>query len=266
MSLPVPQTDIRSISRFVTRPGLPVVCLHGWGLHGGIWATLAEALPGRRVFTPDLPGYGGTAPVSPYTAEGLADALAAVMPPACAVVGWSLGGMVALAWAARQPRQVRALALVGSTPSFIRRPGWETGLDPAVLAGFAADLAADYRATLLRFLALQARGGEAARQVIGQLRATLFSRGEPDPAILAAGLDVLRQADLRGQVGEVACPALVVHGGHDTLCPAAAGRWLAAHLVDGRLALHDHASHAPFLSHPQWCAAQLREFLGAVDA
>jgi pimeloyl-[acyl-carrier protein] methyl ester esterase len=240
---------------------LPLVCLHGWGLNGGIWSALAAPLPAQAVLAPDLPGYGATPAVSPHTVETLADRLAADMPPACVVLGWSLGGMVALAWAARRPEQVRALVLVGTTPAFVNRDGWPLGLAPEVLDGFARDLRRDYRATLLRFLALQARGGEAARSVITRLRDTVFARGEPDPAVLAAGLELLRSVDLRQQPARVGCPTLVVHGGHDTLCPPAAGRWLAEHLPHARLALHERAAHAPFLSHPEWFSSTLAAFL-----
>ena len=238
-----------------------LVCLHGWGLHGGIWTDVRHRLGERSLLSPDLPGYGATPMVSPYTADTLADALAAVMPPACVVLGWSLGGMVALAWAARRPEQVRALVLVGTTPAFVNRDGWTRGLAPGVLDGFARDLSRDYRATLLRFLALQARGGEAAREVVGRLRSLVFQRGEPHPEVLAAGLELLRSVDLRSRVGQVRCPALVVHGGHDTLCPWQAGRWLAEHLPQARLALHERASHAPFLSHPEWFDTALAGFL-----
>lgn len=239
----------------------PLVFLHGWGLHGGIWADVCARLRDLPCLTPDLPGYGASPMVTPYTADTLADGLAAHMPPECVVVGWSLGGMVALAWAARWPKQVRALVLIGTTPAFVNRDDWTLGLEPEVLNGFARDLVNDYRATLMRFLALQARGGEAARTVIGRMRALVFERGEPDPGALAAGVELLRTVDLRRQVETVRCPTLVVHGGHDTLCPLAAGRWLAERLPHGRLAANERAAHAPFLSHPEWFDTTVTAFL-----
>lgn len=239
----------------------PLVLLHGWGLHGGIWDDARARLGARPVITPDLPGYGDAPPLTPYGAETLADRLAASMPTVCIVVGWSMGGMVALAWAARHPQQVRALVLVGSTPAFVNRDDWALGLEPRVLEGFAAELSRDYRATLQRFLALQARGGDDARAVVARLRAKVFEHAEPDPAVLAAGLDLLRTVDLRPQAAQVRCPSLIVHGVHDTLCPVAAGQWLAEHLPRARLALHARAAHAPFLSHPEWFAGALTAFL-----
>jgi pimeloyl-[acyl-carrier protein] methyl ester esterase len=236
----------------------PLVYLHGWGLHGGIWAETAARLPGA---TPDLPGYGNVATVSPYSVELLADALAPTLPDGTAVCGWSLGGMVALALAARHPRKVSRLILVATNPVFVSRPDWPHGLAPDVLSEFSQALGQNYRATLLRFLSLQARGGDQARSVIERLRERVFLRGEPAAETLAAGLQLLRDVDLRSAVAQVQCPVLVVHGAYDGLCPLPAGRWLAEHLPDARLALHERAAHAPFLSHPDWFVAELRSFL-----
>lgn len=240
------------------RSPLPVVFLHGWGLHGGIWSETLARVPGAA---PDLPGYGGLPAPARYDAATLADRLADGLAGPVALVGWSLGGMVALALAARHPGKVAKLVLVGASPAFVRRPDWPHGLAPDVLEGFAEALGQDYRATLLRFLSLQARGGDAAREVIGRLRETVFGRGEPEPATLAAGLGLLRDVDLRASAGAVGCPALVVHGGYDGLCPVQAGRWLAEHIPGARLALHERAAHAPFLSHPDWFVDQVKDFL-----
>lgn len=214
------------------------------------------------LYTPDLPGYGGTPLPDPYTAEALADRLAAIHPTPCNVLGWSLGGMVALAWAARHPHQVQTLVLVGTTPVFVNRGDWAFGLEPEVLDGFVQALMHDPRATLLRFLALQARGGEAARRVIARLR-MLLDETLPARATLAAGLQLLRTVDLRPSVFAVRCPTLVIHGDYDALCLPAAGRWLAQHLPAARLSLHERAAHAPFLSHPVWFAETVRRFLAS---
>ena len=234
------------------------VFLHGWGLHGGIWSETAPAFNG---LTPDLPGYGRVASAAPYSAESLADALAATLPDSVDLCGWSMGGMVALALAARHPHKVARLILLATTPVFVQRADWPYGMQPEVLAEFARALQQDYQATLLRFLSLQARGGEQARAVVERLRARVFERGEPRLTTLAAGLELLRQVDLRAVVNQVQCPVLIMHGAYDTLCCVESGHWLAEHLPAAQLRVHARAAHAPFLSHPDWFASELQSFL-----
>jgi pimeloyl-[acyl-carrier protein] methyl ester esterase len=192
---------------------------------------------------------------------GLAAAVFPRVPRGAAVLGWSLGGMLALELARRHPRHLRALALVATTPRFLAGPDWDHGMQPGVLAEFAAGLAQDYRRTVQNFLSLQTRGDENALETLRQLRARLSSHGEPDPAALAAGLAILRDADLREDLARIALPALVIAGEHDRLTPPGAGRELAMRLPSARFVLVPRCGHAPFLSHPGPVSAEVRGFL-----
>jgi pimeloyl-[acyl-carrier protein] methyl ester esterase len=258
--------------------GPPMVLLHGWAMHSGLWAPLASTLAGRfRVHAVDLPGHGRSAPVSPLTLDRLADAMAehfAAENVPLTVVGWSLGGMVALRWARRAQRRLARLVLVATTPSFVARPDWPPAMDAATLSRFGDELRASYRLTLQRFLSLQLAGGgredRAARgagsvdgrAMLAMLRRELFARGEPSPAALADALAILMSADLRPELPAIAQRCLVISGERDTLAPPAAGAWLAAALPDARFAAIAGAGHVPFLSHP---AAFLRELDAFLD-
>lgn len=241
--------------------GPPLVLLHGWGLHGGVWERSARELAGRyRVIRPDLPGFGRSAPhEGVWSAPSLAGRLAAALPRGAVWIGWSLGGLLALA-AAPSASPAR-LVLVGSTPRFVQGEGWPHALAASVLEGFAEELERDYRATLLRFLALQARGSERAREELRGLREILFAHGEPAPAALRGGLSILRESDLRPALSKIEVPVLVLHGERDMLVPVAAAAAMAEQLPGGRLALIPGAGHAPFLSHPDLFHGAIRSFL-----
>jgi len=81
-----------------------LVLLHGLGATGDVWGGWRPLLAQRwrgRWLAPDLPGHGGSPPLAAYTFEGLAAAVAGIVPPSSRVVvlGHSLGGVVGLALA-----------------------------------------------------------------------------------------------------------------------------------------------------------------------
>lgn len=245
--------------------GPPLVLLHGFALHGGLFGPLLPVLAQRRrVHVADLPGHGRSA------AREVAslDAMVAALDDAFAredapldIVGWSLGGAVALRWAAMRPARVARLVLVATTPSFVAREGWPHAMADATLAKFGDELAVAYRLTLKRFLTLQTQGSDSGRAALAALRHQLFARGEPTAAALARALRVLRGIDLRTDVAAVRAPALIVAGDRDTLAPREAAAWLANALPDGRLVEIPGAAHAPFLSHPEAFVDAVNDFL-----
>lgn len=243
--------------------GPDLVLLHGWALHGGMWGRWLDRLAGHaRLHVVDLPGHGRSGwPVATHDLAGLARAVYPHVPRDAIVLGWSLGGMLALELGRRHARHLRALILMATTPKFIAGPDWEHGLEPAVLDEFSRGLGLDYRRTVQNFLALQTRGDEHALETLRSLRSKLASHGEPDQRALATGLDVLRSADLRDDLPRVTLPALVIAGEHDRLTPPGAGRELAVRLPMARFLCVERSGHAPFLSHPDEVLAEVLGFL-----
>ncbi len=240
--------------------GPDLVLLHGWGLHAGIWAPLVEALAQRfRLHLYDLPGHGRSASVEEFTLESVCEALVQDVPEQAHWLGWSLGGMVALEFAARYPQRVTRLALLASNPKFVIGADWPHALAPEVLDGFAQDLSKDYVTTLQRFVSLVARGALDSG-VLRTLRRALAAAPAPTQTALRGGLAILRDADLRPRVRELRMPVLWLGGARDTLVPIAALRAVTAMYPHMQLREIEAAGHAPFVSHPQACAQALTEF------
>jgi pimeloyl-[acyl-carrier protein] methyl ester esterase len=242
--------------------GVPLLLIHGWGMHGGIWGDVVEQLAQHcQVICMDLPGHGASAPMEEFTLDRLVQGLSAQFDAPLAVCGWSLGGQVALRWAALHPQQVSRLVLVASTPCFVQREDWPYAMAAETLQQFAAALLENHAQTLKRFLALQVRGSENERELLASLRTRLFSRGEPDMAALRGGLEILRDTDLRALLPQLRQPALVIAGERDMLAPLAASRYLAQELHNASLVSVAGAAHAPFLSHPEMVVEQMVGFL-----
>ena len=77
------------------------------------------------------------------------------------ILGWSLGGQVALEWARLRPERVGALVLMSTTPSFVQRPDWPHAMAEATLRQFGDELTVAYRQTLQRFVTLAGTGKRA---------------------------------------------------------------------------------------------------------
>lgn len=242
--------------------GPDLVLLHGWGLHGGVFARVAQSLADDWcVHCVDLPGHGRSPASGGFDAAAVADALAAQFPLPLHVLGWSLGGLVAQHWAARHPGQVRSLVLVATSPRFVRDESWPHAQERAAIAAVGQSLGTDFDATLRRFLMLQTLGAPQARDTLAALDAILFAHGRPQG--LAAALDCLVQTDVRALAAVIGCPVGLFFGARDAITPLGAGQWLAQALSDARLEVFDRASHAPFLSHEDDFVARLTRFLDA---
>ncbi len=202
--------------------GPRLVLLHGWALNSRVWDDIVEPLAARfTVARVDLPGHGGS-PWPPRfdDLESLARVLAPHLEGSSVIVGWSLGSLAALQLALAHSAAVRALVLVAGTPRFLNDAHWRHGVDPDVLEDFAERLRKDQEGTVRDFLALQVRGDERAMQTLRTLRRRVLDSGPTHPAALAAGLEVLKRADLRESLGSISVPALVIAGEHDRLTPA----------------------------------------------
>lgn len=250
----------------VVGDGPPLVLVHGWGLHGGVFAPLVDRLSGaHELHLVDLPGHGHSRDSAlPLTLEACVPEILA-RTPAAPWLAWSLGGLFALHAAAVSPR-VRALALIAATPRFVRAPAWPHAVEASVFAQFGRDLQQDYRGTLERFLALDTMGSDHARSELRTLKETLHARGEPAPQALQQGLSLLEQSDLRAVLPELAVPSLWISGHRDRLVPAAALRDAAGMTARGRHLDIAGGGHAPFLGHADQVAEAVRDFLAEAVA
>lgn len=251
-----------SVYSETTGSGPDLVLLHGWGLHGGIFDPLVPELAREfRVTTLDLPGFGRSALPEPLDLDALCAGVLAVLPERAHLLGWSLGGMVASALAARQPERVRSLVTVAAQPCFRARADWPDAMPLTTLERFTAQLEQDYALTLDRFIALQALGSETAKDDVRALRASLPAHGPARPEALRAGLQILHDADLRDEWAAIDRPWLRLYGRLDGLVPLRAATRHAALAPASREHVFAKASHAPFISHRADFLAVLTAFL-----
>ena len=246
--------------------GPDLVLLHGWGLNLRVWDGLVRELVNSfRLITVDLPGHGRSSwdPKARTPAEQ-AWQLHTTLEPLSkryALLGWSLGGQIALDLAAAVPGSVERLVLVATTPRFVAAPDWPFGMPATALEKMASQLRTNYKRTVSDFLELQVRGSVASEKVLADLNASLFTHGESHPKALVTDLTTLENSDLRPMLHLVHAPTLVIAGQYDRVTLPAASRALAEALPDARYGEIRRAAHAPFLSHTAEFAALVTGFL-----
>ncbi len=247
--------------------GKPLVCLHGWGMHSGIFLPLAQHLNDRyEINLIDLPGHGHT-----QVSTDLSDLSAVVavlkttleqtISDKVILLASSMGGLIAQQFAIDHPQLVAKLVLVSSTACFANKPDWSFGMPAEVLAQFADQLETDYQTTLDRFMALQFMGSNDQKTQLRQIRELMFMKPEPDKNSLRQGLALLASTDLRKKIKDIHCPVLLLSGERDKLVPTTAIRYLAEQLPQAKAVLFKGCGHAPFISHPALFLHYLTQFI-----
>ena len=234
-----------------------VILLHGWGFTPAIWTPVADALI-RHGFNPDQI----FAPRLPLASGDLSQTLAALtrlIPERAHLVGWSLGGELAMALTDTMPKYLASLSLIASTPCFMNRHDWSLGQSESLLDDFDQRLA-DNPAALLKRFSILIRHGDAAAGRDRVLADTLAQANEPDPVRLTHGLQLLRDIDLRLSVSAATPPTLLLHGTADAVVPIAAAAWLAER-PNVSLTPIESASHALPLTHGVQIADALRHVI-----
>ena len=247
-----------SLNVEVVGKGQDLVLLHGWSLHSDIWQDFIPLLEADFCcHLVDLPGHGLSEFDDLQSLSQWAAAVRSVVPQQADWLGWSLGGLVALQAMAEDVSAMRRLVLLASSPCFVKREDWSAAVDFSVFENFASELQQGFDKVLLRFLALQVMGSQAARTSLKQLRDSLLLKPAPQSAALLAGLHFLREADFRQFVAAHQSSIYWLSGSRDTLVPQAAASLLPADRVE----IIQGAGHAPFVSHAETCASALRHWL-----
>lgn len=248
----------------------PLVFLHGFLGAGEEWQFLVPAFQQRFycVFL-DLPGHGKNltslpeAPLSfAYLADGLRRSLDSLNLPAVHLVGYSLGGRLALYFATYYLQRVKSLTLESASPGLadwherlarhaedVRRA---TRLGEVDLAEFVDEW---YRQPL--FASLQ-----RVPKMLADLR-TRRSHNHPRAlGRVIAELSPGQQPDLWGQLEQLSCPTLLLAGELDQKYSSLAQQ-MAERLPRAKVALAPKAGHNLHLEAPGWYIQQLSTFLNA---
>ncbi len=254
------------------RDGDPtVVAVHGNGAHAHWWRPIVPALvPGWRVVAPDLRGHGESGwPAAPDYAMAdfhadLSAVIDALGPGPIALVGHSMGGRIALWWAAHAGARVRALAMLDARLEHIvpeEAAQYRKNAVPGERAGRGYRTRA---AALAAFRFVPEEPGVPPDVVAMLAERAIVDRGAGDWTF-RFDRGVLRfegdaAGDLMRLLPRIACPALVANGRESWVLDEAARDRIVAALPRGAGRTFAGAHHF-LLSHPAEVGRELRRFL-----
>ena len=237
-----------------------VLLLHGysdsWRSYGPLMAALS---PSYRAIAVSLRGHGDShRPETGYSIDDMAGDLPAVMDrfgiASAAVVGHSMGSMVAARLAIDHPERVRALVLIGALTTLKGNAAVETELREAVAAmtdPVARDFVRAFQESTL------------ARPVPAEFLASVVAESLKLPVrVWRQALDAMLDTDLGPELQRIAAPTLILWGDEDGICERKSQTNMAKTIPAAQLSVLAGAGHAPHWEDPRGIATVIMSFIG----
>ncbi len=240
--------------------GAPVVFIHGAGMDHTVWTQQVRnfARRGHRVIAPDLPGHGRTdgPPLASIAALGdwVGELLDALAIEQAALVGHSMGSLIAYRFASAHPDRCRALALVGTS---VPMPVTDALLNAARDNHHAAlDMANTWSHSD------SAKSGGNQTPGVWMMGAGIRLLERAKDGVFFADLTACNGFDVNEIEGSPECPSLVIAGTSDMMTPLKAGLDVASRLDDPKVLTLAGVGHSIMNEAPNDVLDALIDLLG----
>ncbi|HWQ13022.1 MAG TPA: alpha/beta fold hydrolase, partial [Roseiflexaceae bacterium] len=259
--------------------GQLALLIHGWSSSWFALSPLIAQVARRyQCLAVDLPGYGNSPPLPepatiPRYADLLADLIRQVSDRPAALVGHSMGGMIAITLALRHPELVERMVLIAPTISgvlstFITVAIWPVTLLESFRLGARLSRAVESQFVsltdaLMRPASFAERSGISAADY-ARLRADARRPGQG--RVRAECYRAMAHNDLRGRLAQVEAPALVIWGAEDNTVPLRDAGVVADEWPAADLRIIPRAGHWPQFETPDATRRHVASFLGLPTA
>lgn len=221
----------------------PIVILNGWAGQQVFWQKLLDNLSGK-VELIDVCDYLVSNDFDDITKQ-----IVKLIPNKAYLIGWSLGGQVALNIAAKYPNKIKKLITISTNPKFIEQDDWPGMYDIAFTDFYSRFIDRPIK-TINYFFRLQLMGTKNLKRFIAQLPQIKNINVDK----LKHGLQILQQIDLRDLMPAINVPNLHIYGKQDRLVPYR----ISTHMKNAKVITE--ASHMPFFTHANECCEIINRF------
>src|SRR5580692_2232256 len=236
---------------------VPIVFAHGYGCDQNMWRFVTPAFEDKyKIVLYDHVGFGKSdltafQPQKYSTLEGYAHDLIEIcrelaLPPII-FVGHSVGAMIGVLAAIKEPKLFRKLVLIGPSPCYINDGDYIGGFNRQDIDGLLEFLDSNYlgwSATLAPVIM-----GNPDRPELAEELANSFCRTDPEIAKHFARVTFL--SDNRADLSKLTVPSVILQCSQDAIAPTQVGEYVQCHLATSSLIHLKATGHCPQLSAPE---------------
>lgn len=236
-----------------------IIWIHGWGCNSKVWTSLIQHFTDCNNFFPSFQNVH-------KQEEFLSQIQKLLLEKDYILIGWSMGGMLALETALQNQQNINRIIAFNSTVRFTsdkHKHGWHK----KVLLRMKKNLIVNPEATLLQFIESIYSNDKtsSAELFIKQIfDSNILENCDFCNAGLLAGLDYLINKNLSQEITKLQTPVLWIHGQLDTICPLEGFNIFRKQMTNSKthqFKIMPSEGHLSFFNKPEKAAKLIREFI-----
>lgn len=236
-----------------------ILLFTGWGATCDVWEMIIPALSEGYQINCHVPSWltENKMHASLSNFDEYIDELGAASKNSKYVIAWSMGGLIAIALAKRYPQLIKKMCFVSSVPNFVAKDDQYAGIDFDWFQKFLHQYQQQPLRTLKKFLTLQVKGDEFAKQTLAILKKCCWF-DTYDLIECGHGLELLSKLNLKEDLTNLDCDTVFIHGKQDAVVASQAVQHVASY-SNSPIHWIENAGHVPQLSHAEQVLCVINE-------